>query len=422
MGRLGLDVSVQGLPRPQQSEIVWYDRETWDPTMWQMLGRPGRSDPDASVFSLSCRPTAANGFNVVGDNDPEQDKLAEPQRLTPDRDARKALVKQAHEIIDADQPYAFLVYPTKLHAYDSTVFRAVAAADRPGLGVKNIRSFLQIEPIGAQRDLILNSSDEINAIAPFYISGAADSRVTALIWDRLMRIGPDGLPRPWAAETVSWSDAGLSVTVALRDGMSWHDGKPVTVEDVIFGCEAPAQGTNAPMYKPFVTVIDRMEALDDRTVRFTPEEPNADFETSALARLNIAPRHVREPLLANLKEGETAEAIIEEAGHTPMSGRLHFAAFLDGATTVEQQEALVLFPRLRDRRRCCFGRASSAWTTSPVAAGCGRWRACPSTSRREPWSASPAAARPPPCAPSRASCRPRRGSAAARPFSRGATC
>ena len=38
---------------------------------------------------------------------------------------------------------------------------------------------------------------------PLYISGATDSWITELIWDRLMRVGPDGLPKPWAAENRS---------------------------------------------------------------------------------------------------------------------------------------------------------------------------------------------------------------------------
>ena len=120
-----------------------------------------------------------------------------------------------------------------------------------------------------------------------------------------------GLAQPWAAESVNWNDDG-SVDVVLREGMKWHDGQPVTVEDVIFSFEAPAQGTNAPMYKPFVEGIASIERIDDRTVRFHLTEPNAAFETSTLAKLNIAPKHVWEPLLANLAEGETAESILEE--------------------------------------------------------------------------------------------------------------
>ena len=48
--------------------------------------------------------------------------------------------------------------------------------------------------------MVLNSSDELNAINPFYISGATDSWITEPIWDRMMRIGPDGLPQPWAGQ------------------------------------------------------------------------------------------------------------------------------------------------------------------------------------------------------------------------------
>lgn len=310
--KLGLKVEVRGIPRPQQSDLVWYNRDKWDLTMWQMVGRPERSDPDEFVYNLFHSSTAPQGYNFVGYVNPEYDAIAEQQRRTTDRAKRQELVFQAQRIIDEDQPYAFLVYPLKVYAFDKTIWREDSMVQQPGLGIKNIWTFLNAEPLGEQRTMILNSTDELNAINPFYISGATDSWVTELIWDRLMRIGPDGLPQPWAAETVNWNDDG-SVDAVLREGMTWHDGQPVTAEDVIFSFEAPAQGTNAPMYKPFVEIIDAIEKIDDRTVRFRLKEPNAAFETSTLAKLNLAPKHVWEPLLANLAEGETAESILEES-------------------------------------------------------------------------------------------------------------
>jgi len=308
---LGLEVEVRGIPRPQQSDLVWYNRDEWDLTMWQMVGRPERSDPDEFVFNLFHSTTAPQGYNFVGYVNPEYDAIAEQQRQTTDREKRQELVYEAQQIIDEDQVYAFLVYPMKVYAFDKTVWEPESMVEQPGLGIKNIWTFLNAEPLGEQRDMILNSTDELNAINPFYISGATDSWVTELIWDRLMRIGPDGLPQPWAAEEVNWNDDG-SVDVVLREGMTWHDGEPVTAEDVIFSFTAPAEGTNAPMYKPFVEIIETIEKIDERTVRFTLTEPNAAFETSTLAKLNLAPQHVWEPLLASLGEGETAESIVEE--------------------------------------------------------------------------------------------------------------
>lgn len=309
--QLGLDVSVQGLPRPQQSDAVWYNRDTWDLTMWQMVGRPERSDPDEFVYNLFHSTTAEKGYNFVGYVNEEYDEIAEQQRLITDKDERKILIDQAQDIIDRDQVYAFLVHPLKVYAIDSTVWDPASMVEQPGLGIKNFWSFVNADPVSDQMDMVLNSSDELNAINPFYISGATDSWITELIWDRMMRIGSDGLPQPWAAESVEWSNDGLSVTLTLREGMMWHDGTPVTTDDVVFSFTAPVDF--APMYKPFVDGIANMEVIDERTLRMDLAEANAAFETSTLAKLNLAPKHVWEPLLANLGEGENAEAVLEES-------------------------------------------------------------------------------------------------------------
>jgi peptide/nickel transport system substrate-binding protein len=308
--QLGLDVEVEGMPRPQQSDAVWYNRDTWDLTMWQMAGRPERSDPDELIYNLFHSSTTEKGYNFVGYVNPEYDRIAELQRTTANREERKVMIDQLQDIVNADQVYAFLVHPLQNFAFDKTVWDAGTTVVQPGLGIKNFWTFSGIAPKGDQKDMILNSSDELNAINPFYISGATDSWITELIWDRMMRIGPTGLAEPWAAKSVVWSDDAMSVTVTLRDGMMWHDGIPVTTEDVVFSFTAPIKF--APMYKPFVDSIANIEVLDEATVRFDLKKPNAAFETSTLAKLNLAPKHVWEPLLAALSEGESAESILEE--------------------------------------------------------------------------------------------------------------
>ena len=125
-----------------------------------------------------------------------------------------------------------------------------------------------------------------------------------------MRVGPDGLPRPWSAESVTYVDP-TTVEAKLRPGQTWHDGKPVTVEDVIFSFEAPA-GDKSPMYKPFVANIASMEKVDDKTIRFKLKAPNASFFTSTLAKINLIPKHVWEPILSgNQLQGKNAEAYQE---------------------------------------------------------------------------------------------------------------
>jgi peptide/nickel transport system substrate-binding protein len=311
MKQLGLDVTHRAIPWEQQADIVWYDRASWDVTEWRMVGRPERMDPDEFTYNLFHSSTAEKGYNFVGYINPEYDKLAEAQRSEVDREKRRALVHQAQQLIARDQPYVFWIWPLVSYVYNNEVWEPSSIVDAAGIGIKNFWTFVQATPKGEQKDMILNSADVVQATNPLYISGAVDSWITELIWDRLMRIGPDGLPQPWAAEKVVWID-NTTVDVTLRQGMKWHDGQPVTVDDVVFSFQAP-MGDEAPMYKPFVAKIASIEALDERTVRFTLKEPYAAFEVASLAKLNLIPKHIWEPILQDLAtKEENAESYQEE--------------------------------------------------------------------------------------------------------------
>jgi peptide/nickel transport system substrate-binding protein len=309
--KLGLDIKVEAMPWEQLADHVWYERSAWDMTAWQMVGRPERGDPDEIIFNLFHSSTAEEGYNFVGYNNPAYDELAEAQRAETDPNARQQLIFQAQQVLNEDQPYAFLVYPKSTYAFRSDVWDSASIVEQNGIGIKNFWSFIGATPLGEQKDMILNSADPLQAINPLFISGAVDSWVTELIWDRLMRVGTDGLAQPWAAESYEWVDD-TTIDVTLRSGMTWHDGQPVTVDDVIFSFQAP-MGEEVPMYKPFVGNIASIEATGDNTLRFKLNEPSAAFLVTTLAKINLVPKHVWEPVLEDLStKEENAESYQEE--------------------------------------------------------------------------------------------------------------
>ncbi len=112
----------------------------------------------------------------------------------------------------------------------------------------------------------------------------------------------------------------------MRQGLKWHDGSPVTLDDVIYSFQAPA-GDEAPMYKPFVTNIASIDKLDDRTLRFKLKQPAAGFLIATLAKINIIPKKVWEPKVTELAtKPENAESYQEP---TPIgSGPFKFARWL----------------------------------------------------------------------------------------------
>lgn len=322
--KLGLDVNVRVMPWEQMSDVVWYQRDNWDATAWQMVGRPERSDPDEIVFNLFHSTTADKGYNFIGYLNPEYDKVVEAERVEIDEARRKELIDRAQEILAADQPNMMLVHPKQTFAFDKTVWDPASVVEQSGIGIRNTWTFMSLTPIGEQKDIILNSGDNVQAINPLYISGGVDSWVFELVYDRLVRVGPDGLPKAWAAESYEWKDD-KTIAVTLREGMMWHDGEPVTPEDVKFSFETAVSG-EAPMYAPFATNIENI-AVDGSTITFTLKQPAASFVTSSLAKINLIPKHVWEPIIADLKtKEENAESYQEE---TPIgSGPFRFERWL----------------------------------------------------------------------------------------------
>jgi len=307
--QLGLDVEARPVARQQHSQIVWYERERWDATMWRMVGRPERSDPDELVYNLFHSSTADRGFNFVGYKSPEYDRLAEQQRQTVDVEARRGLIRDAQALVMREAPYAFLIHPKTQQAFNQGVWEPSSIVVQKGVGIRNFWTFVGATPKGAQRTMIINSGTALQAIHPFYIAGAPDSWMNELVWDRLVRIGPDGLPRPWAAESFSFVDD-KTVDVTIRAGMTFHDGRPVTVDDVIFSFEAPLRTDEVPMFKPFVGDIETIERTGERSLRFNLKRVNAAFATTALGRVFIAPKHVWEPHLKGVEgKPENIEAV-----------------------------------------------------------------------------------------------------------------
>jgi peptide/nickel transport system substrate-binding protein len=310
--QLGLEIEVRPLPRPQLADIVWNQRDKWDMSMWRMVGRPERSDPDELVYSLFHSSTVNGGYDFVTYINKDYDRAAEAEREEIDPQKRQAYMYQAQDIVNRDQPYIFLVYPKNVFAYSSKVWKPATMVEQSGIGIRCFWTFIHAEPAGAQTDMIVNAAEALVALNPLYIGGAVDSWMTELVWDRLMRVGPDGLPIPWSAQTVEWANP-TTLDVTLRPGQTWHDGEPLTVEDVVFSLQAPANGNFSPMYKPFVANIAEVAATGDNTVRIRLKTPNAGFLTASLAKLNLVPKHIWGPLMASqMAKGQTAEQYQEQ--------------------------------------------------------------------------------------------------------------
>ena len=91
------------------------------------------------------------------------------------------------------------------------------------------------------------------------------------------------------AESVAYPDDFSFVTYRLRAEAKWHDGKPVTPDDVIFSLNAFK--THHPFYAAYYRHVTRVEKTGERVVTFTFDAPGNRALPQIVGQLVVLPKH-----------------------------------------------------------------------------------------------------------------------------------
>jgi peptide/nickel transport system substrate-binding protein len=127
------------------------------------------------------------------------------------------------------------------------------------------------------------------SVSPFTARTQADRDLVALLFSGLVRNGPGGTLVPDLAERWAVDTAGKTWTVDIREDARWHDGTPVTPDDVVFTVETLQ---DADYHGPAATSWSEVSvaASGARQVKFTLTTPLGGF-LQALTQ-PIAPAHL----------------------------------------------------------------------------------------------------------------------------------
>jgi microcin C transport system substrate-binding protein len=91
------------------------------------------------------------------------------------------------------------------------------------------------------------------------------------------------------AEAVSYPDDYASVTYRMRANARWHDGKPVTVDDVIYSFETFK--ANSPFYGAYYRHVTKVAKTGEREVTFTFDGPGNRELPQIVGQLPVLPKH-----------------------------------------------------------------------------------------------------------------------------------
>jgi peptide/nickel transport system substrate-binding protein len=174
-------------------------------------------------------------------------------------------------------------------------------------------------------NLATNADPTLNPWTPGAV--IESNLINTILFDQLTRYSPEDLT-PSPALAVSWTaeDDGFAWVFELREGVQWSDGAPFgahdvafTFNDVVLNPDLGAQ--SASQFSP----IDRVEVIDDLTVRFVLNTPFSALPYYLASFAGILPAHV-------LGEAENPLTVAEFNKGTPVTtGPFMVAEFVPGS-------------------------------------------------------------------------------------------
>jgi len=138
--------------------------------------------------------------------------------------------------------------------------------------------------------LIIGKGVESKGFDPGVVTAASSYEILGMIYENLLTFDDEGQPQPQLAESWEIVDD-LTYVFTLRQGVTFHSGKMLDAEDVVFTfSRIKDEATASPRASQF-TGVDSIEATDKYTVTFRLNAPNGPFlATLAAGYSEILPK------------------------------------------------------------------------------------------------------------------------------------
>jgi peptide/nickel transport system substrate-binding protein len=297
--QLGITVQVrQGTLDTWTAEIIGQHKMPHLAAMsWG--GAPDRIDPDyfLTEFYGSSR-SEKGGLNYGEYRDPKYDEVDNQQRQEMDDEKRRKLVFETQAIAAAANPSLVLFSRNYIQAYNFKRFEGVVPVTGSGIAMPYIPwTYFRMTAKTNRKVVKATSIYDIHTLNPFATPEVYNSSVLRWIYPTFVIRDEHLNLTPWAAESWKVVDP-KTVDVVIREGMQFHDGKPVTVEDAKFTFDF-IDKWKFPSLARVTGTVESTEIVPPRTLRFHLKEPNAPFLANVLGFTFIAPKHIWEEVATN---------------------------------------------------------------------------------------------------------------------------
>ncbi len=276
-----------------------YDNGGWDTVF---IGNALSIDPDpAFLYNSTNFPPSGSNYNLWKNT--QADILGTKIETTVDRTTRLDYVKQWQVIAQAEEPTATILYTREVVAFDSKlpngqyVFQVYHFPYWPPI------EQLSSNPVNATIIMDQTGGPPANLI-PELSESYYDTTISGVIFTSVAQRN-DTVFKSMVPELASgtvqspgWSATpdGKNWTVTLRPGITWHDGQPLTADDVKFTFDSimnPTMGApNRGYYTQILGNQSNIVVVNPTTLKFNLPKVYSYFVEDILGGTAILPKHI----------------------------------------------------------------------------------------------------------------------------------
>ncbi len=300
--RLGISLEVQSGSMASGLGAIVGEHQVPHMVGMSWGGSPDRLDPDfwLSEF-LHSRRAQKGGLNYGGYRNPAYDSVADAQRAEMDVGSREKLVREAQALSSKDNPSLVLLNRTTVQAFNKSRWEGPVAVIGAGIALPYVPwTYVGIKPKVNRKVLRVVAAYDLVTTNPFATPEVHNVAMLRLIYAPLVVRDKHARVVPWAAESVTAIDP-VTVEVKLRADLKFHDGRPVTADDLKFTFDLIAD-KKFPAMARISDSVEGVEVISPSTGRIKLKRPSASFVPNVLGYAFIVPKHIWTNLSGNLAD------------------------------------------------------------------------------------------------------------------------
>lgn len=211
---------------------------------------------------------------------------------------------------------AFAALALSVQAYAADEWRSISSLIDPAAEEQPFERYPHVNP-DAPKGGTLNSAafGTFDSFNPFIVRGTPAAGLTefgGLLWETLMQqsIDQSGTSHGLIAEAFKYPDDYSSATYRINPDARWHDGEPITADDVVWSFNVLKEIT--PLYKRYYENVTEAVALSDREVEFKFDQTGNRELPHIMGDLTVLPRHWWEGETAAGKKRDLKAPLLEK--------------------------------------------------------------------------------------------------------------